>query len=195
MAKTADTEENDEKQSESKRRDDRTTMIWAVGFLAGVALFASGFAIGHATADDDDHFDGRIIVDRGGDLPGPRGDGPRIPVIPRPRADHPEPGEQPSDEIPEGSGYLGIVGVDRFPGQGVMVIEVMADSPADVAGIEPFDRIVAFGDRDVTSMEVLVDLVRGSEPGTDVEISVMRFGDLEHFDVTIGGAPSSSTTS
>jgi S1-C subfamily serine protease len=53
----------------------------------------------------------------------------------------------------------------------------MPGSPADDAGFESGDLVVAAGDRDVPSMEALARIVRAAERGTSMEFTVLR-GDL-----------------
>ncbi len=59
---------------------------------------------------------------------------------------------------------------------GVLVNEVHEDSPAEEAGLEDGDVIVTFDGSKVEEVSDLVDLVGSKEPGTEVEISVLRDG-------------------
>ena len=77
-------------------------------------------------------------------------------------------GGRDSDDVTAGQGFLGITGRDT-PGA-VLVVEVLPGSPADTAGIESGDRVVAFDGESIVSMEQLSDLVRHTEPGAEVEM-------------------------
>ncbi len=100
-----------------------------------------------------------------------------------------------SDEILEG--------LNTSAKRGVLVSEVVEDSPADKAGIEEGDIIIEFGGKRVESPEKLRDLVAKREIGDEVKIKVVRgkrtksvrvalgdwadqpdlaFGDIEHFE-------------
>ena len=126
------------------------TMFWAIAFLIAVAVFGAGYAVGHAVAEDDanDAFGGDIALE--GHIPGHQ-------------TDH-----GGSDEVIAGQGFLGITGRDT-PGA-VLVVDVLPESPADKAGIHSGDRVVAFDGESIVSMEQLSDLVRHTEPGTEVEM-------------------------
>lgn len=62
------------------------------------------------------------------------------------------------------------------PGQGVRIRNVIVDSPADKAGLERDDLIVAFQDKKVTGVEQIVDTVRGANVGDAVSLEVIQKG-------------------
>ena len=113
--------------------------VGALVFLAAVAIFAVGFAVGHAVGE------GGIAV--GGEGVGDQ----RV-----------------------GEGFIGIAGTDAPGGPGALILEVLPGSPADVAGFERGDLVVAADDRDVPSMAALARIVRASAPGTVIEFTVQR---------------------
>jgi S1-C subfamily serine protease len=163
-------------------------MFWAIAFLAAVAVFGGGYAVGHAAAEDEapQVHRGGIVVDGEfpGHFPGGRPGHPGMPpfeAYPVPTA----PGD--TAEVVEGQGFLGISGVDT-PGA-VLVVEVLAGSPADEAGIVAGDRVVSFGGRSIESMEQLADLVRGTEPGTEVEMVLGGPGGGRTVTVIVGERP------
>jgi S1-C subfamily serine protease len=111
--------------------------------------------------------------------------------------------------------YIGISGGDITPAlakalklpveKGVLVNEVVKDSPADKAGVEGGDteatiegvKVNLGGDiitevdgNPVDSMEEVVDAVNGAQPGDEMELTVLR-GDNEekHLTVTLGVRP------
>jgi serine protease Do len=59
-------------------------------------------------------------------------------------------------------------------GKGVLVRGVTANSPADKAGLEPGDVIVAFGDEEMTSVEQLRLAIHESQIGQEVKITFWR---------------------
>lgn len=150
------------------------TLYWAVAILAAVVFFGAGYLVGQEVNDHPD-FDGRhgrgmIIVGEHGDF---------------------DPGMfPPFAEIPgpnEGRGFLGIAGMDT-PG-GVRIAEVVPGGPADEAGVEAGDRIVAFDGVEVSSMEQLADLVGGTDPGSEVELVLGGPGGGRTVTVIIGERP------
>ncbi len=63
------------------------------------------------------------------------------------------------------------------------IAEVMPDSPAEVAGLEPGDRVVSINDRDVFEWHELVQAIERS-PGEALRLSVKRQGEVRHLEVT-----------
>jgi S1-C subfamily serine protease len=113
--------------------------------------------------------------------------------------------------------YIGITGGSLTPAlakalklpvdEGVLVNEVVKDSPADKAGIEGGDteatiegvQIRLGGDiitevdgKPISSMEEVIDAVNGARPGDEMELTLLR-GDNEtkHVTVTLGTRPGS----
>ncbi len=58
--------------------------------------------------------------------------------------------------------------------QGTLLTEVVANSPADKAGLEPGDVIVGFGDREITNTDDLIQAIRASQIGQMVKITYWR---------------------
>ena len=61
-------------------------------------------------------------------------------------------------------------------GFGLMVDEVMPDSPAQTAGIKPHDILVKFADQQLVNMEQLLTLVRSKKKGDVVPFTVITGG-------------------
>ncbi len=74
-------------------------------------------------------------------------------------------------------------------GRGVLVAEVMKESPAEKAGLRKYDVIVRYGDQDVYSPEQLVKLVRNGTPGEDVVLEVVRGGKVLEMKARLAGIP------
>ncbi|HEV55891.1 MAG TPA: PDZ domain-containing protein [Phycisphaerales bacterium] len=63
------------------------------------------------------------------------------------------------------------------PGQGLVITNVAADSPADEVGLERDDIIIEFQGKPVRGLEAFVERVRGQEIGQEVELVVIHEGD------------------
>jgi S1-C subfamily serine protease len=112
-------------------------------------------------------------------------------------------------------GYLGVSTQELYPqladrlgldvDTGALVSEVVDDSPADDAGLTAGDRriefqgqndiavdgdvIVAVNGEELTHTADLADLISLLEPGTEVELGILRDGDRETVEVELGDRP------
>lgn len=77
-------------------------------------------------------------------------------------------------------------GLDIKVKNGVLISEVIEDSPAEKAGIEDGDVVVKFGRKKVTSPEELSELVGDADVGDDVKIQFSRGGKSKTVTVTLG---------
>ncbi len=113
-----------------------------------------------------------------------------------------EPAEKP------GSGWLGVYLQDISPDmkeamdlkstEGVMVTEVVGDSPAEKAGLESKDVIVGFAEKgELGSFEKVEDaaelkgMVKEASPGETVKLKILRDGKQKVVTVTLNEAPES----
>lgn len=71
---------------------------------------------------------------------------------------------------------VGIADVEDKGAKGASVTEVYDDSPAESAGIEEGDVIVAVDDEKVDGVSELVKMIQSREPGDDVSLTVVRDG-------------------
>lgn len=71
----------------------------------------------------------------------------------------------------------GEVGQDR----GIEVVEVVAGSPADRAGVRPGDIVVSGGGQALNDVKDLQALMTGDRVGSDFELTVIRRGNLHTF--------------
>jgi predicted metalloprotease with PDZ domain len=63
-----------------------------------------------------------------------------------------------------------------YGGGGVLVNEVIEESPAAKAGITAGDIITSIGGQEVEGLHEFIDMVRDTEPGTKVKLGVVRKG-------------------
>jgi len=70
-------------------------------------------------------------------------------------------------------------------GFGLMVEEVMPDSPAKTAGIKTHDVLVKFADQQLVNMEQLLTLVRSKKKGDVVPLTVITGGKETQLSVTL----------
>lgn len=68
---------------------------------------------------------------------------------------------------------------------GLLITEVVNDSPADDANLREEDVIIEFAGQPVERAEAFTKLVRGSEPGKEVKVVVMRDGVRKEIMVTL----------
>jgi S1-C subfamily serine protease len=73
--------------------------------------------------------------------------------------------------------------------QGVLVKDVVEDSPADEAGIKREDIILVFNQKKVEDSEHLISLVRKTSPGDKVDMVIVRDGKEKTLTITMGVTP------
>jgi hypothetical protein len=71
-------------------------------------------------------------------------------------------------------------------GEGLMVVNVVVDSPADEAGLKQYDVVISFGKSDVTDELAFVETVRSHRPGDEVRLQVIRRGKIRRVGMTLG---------
>lgn len=79
--------------------------------------------------------------------------------------------------------------------RGAFVDEVQPGSPAESAGVENNDIILAFNDREIESSSQLPFYVGQVRPGTTAMLSIMRDGSVITLPVTVGSLPGSGVAS
>lgn len=62
--------------------------------------------------------------------------------------------------------------------KGVLVVEVIPDSPADKAGIKPMDVITKLGDKEISSLSALRKELYNYQSGDKVEVEINRNGEI-----------------
>jgi len=98
------------------------------------------------------------------------------------RATHPWLGVTGGDITREAASEFGIE-------QGALMIEIVPDSPADRAGIEPNDVVVEFAGEQIGSMDDLVVAIRQHKVGEQVALVVVRDGERMTLRATLGDKP------
>jgi len=96
-------------------------------------------------------------------------------------------------------GWLGVLiqGVDRELAEtfamekpyGALITKVLADSPAESAGFEIGDVIVAFNNRDVINDTDLPPMVGGTDIGKTVPVDIIRRGKRQTLEVKVEALP------
>jgi serine protease Do len=72
---------------------------------------------------------------------------------------------------------------------GVLISDVVEDSPAEKAGLEKDDVIISFDGKKVKGVNQFIRLVGRTEPGDEVEIKVIRDKEERVFSVQMGTEP------
>ncbi len=72
------------------------------------------------------------------------------------------------------------------PDQGVLVDEVVGESPAEKAGLKHGDVIVAFQGSPIHEVKDLTKAVRKASPGDEIAVTVLRDGKRQDLKVTLG---------
>jgi len=96
--------------------------------------------------------------------------------------------------------YIGVMSEDINPGIaeannlpvdfGNLVVEVSPNSPADEAGLQPEDIITAIGGTQISQEQSLGSIiVEEHQPGDTVQLTIVRNGEEQTVDLTIGEAP------
>jgi S1-C subfamily serine protease len=73
--------------------------------------------------------------------------------------------------------------------QGAVVIDVTANSAADKSGLKQGDVITKIGDTKITSFEQVASSIRRRQVGDHVKVEILRNGDKQTIDVTLGKRP------
>jgi aminopeptidase N len=72
---------------------------------------------------------------------------------------------------------LGTLPDFAFPGPGVKVTQVLPGTPAEAAGLEAGDLLVAIDDAEIADVRGYSNILRGHEPGDTIRLRVVRDGE------------------
>ena len=86
--------------------------------------------------------------------------------------------------------FLGVGLADRTDGgQGAVVTSVDAGTPAEQAGIQQDDLVVAVDGATIDGSTGLIAAIRDLEPGDSAQITIVRDGEQQTFEVTLTDRP------
>jgi len=71
-------------------------------------------------------------------------------------------------------------------GEGVMINNVQADSPAQKAGLKSYDILIKFNEHKITSIKQVYELVQQNEENKDAQLLVIRQGQKKTISAKIG---------
>ncbi len=77
----------------------------------------------------------------------------------------------------------------QFPANGLVIMEVWRNSPADRAGIQPGDVLIELNGRSLRETNQLDQFMRRARPGERVRFKLWRFGRVLETEVILGTAP------
>ena len=77
----------------------------------------------------------------------------------------------------------------NFETQGVEVVDVIADTPADSAGMEDGDVVTSIAGRSTPTVNAFPSALGGLAPGDEAAVTVLRDGETVELDVTFGETP------
>lgn len=85
-------------------------------------------------------------------------------------------------------GWLGVAIVQDRQGR-VVITQVEEDSPAQLARLKEGDRIVKFNGKEIRSTDQLVNEIRKTKPGKEVNLVIEREGKTQEVKVKLGAVP------
>ena len=86
-----------------------------------------------------------------------------------------------------GGAFLGISFDADHQGAGCRVGSVVSGGPAQQAGIRDGDLITQWEGKDIADSDALMVLIRHSQPGTAVKLTIRRAGKTQELQVKLGG--------
>jgi len=99
--------------------------------------------------------------------------------------------ERPVQEQEKGRPWLGVLLTDRPRGEGVTVVLVFADSPADDANLEGGDVVTALNGQTVETARDLREALEDKQVGDKITLSVIKGGEGEasNVELTLAAVP------
>jgi hypothetical protein len=68
--------------------------------------------------------------------------------------------------------------------RGVMILNVVRNSPADKAGLEQYDVVIGSGDQEIKGAQELTEAVGKAEPGKAIKLTIIRKGAKQELQIT-----------
>jgi S1-C subfamily serine protease len=108
-------------------------------------------------------------------------------------------GEDSNSNLPEGSGegdqffFRGMPELPEGVEGAVVISQVMQDTPAAQADLQPGDLILAIDDEPVTKVETFTEILQSHKPGDEVTLTVLRADGQFEVSVTLGEHPDDPT--
>jgi putative serine protease PepD len=91
---------------------------------------------------------------------------------------------------PRDEGFLGVALDDRTDGgQGALITDVTADSPAGKAGIRTGDVVIAVDTAAIDGSAGVIAAIRDHSPGDEIQVTVVRDGTEKTFEMTLVERP------
>ncbi|MHC5024919.1 MAG: PDZ domain-containing protein, partial [Planctomycetota bacterium] len=78
--------------------------------------------------------------------------------------------------------------------RGVLIADVLSDGPAATAGLESGDIVIAIDGRDLSSPSDVLNAVGTSSPGSRHRLGILRDGEQQTHEVTLGERPGAGAT-
>ena len=73
--------------------------------------------------------------------------------------------------------------------EGALILEVVPDSPSEAAGLQEGDVIINFGGKEIKDIDSLIQAIRGSQIGQNVEITYVRGEDTKTTELKLVESP------
>jgi S1-C subfamily serine protease len=88
-------------------------------------------------------------------------------------------------------GYIGVQIKANEDVEGLLIVETVKDAPADKAGLKMGDLITKVDGSPIKSadLQTFVLAVRGTKPGDDIKLTIVRGGKEQEIKVTVGKRP------
>jgi putative serine protease PepD len=90
--------------------------------------------------------------------------------------------------------YLGVSTTENPAGNGALLADVPAGSPADDGGLRKDDVVTSIDGRNIRAPEDLTGAVADHEPGDTVRVEVLRDGRRVELRIKLGNRPARAST-
>lgn len=129
----------------------------------------------------------------------PEDNAPPPPLLEKEADEIPAPIEEPAEQPQQANAFLGLVTLNvpealathllLEPNEGVMVSELVPDSPATKSGINTHDVITRVADNIIRNREDLSRIVSEHKPGDTLRVEIIQKGQKNQLDVVLGERP------